>query len=110
MLERGGQSLVSFGALKGRCWVAGAKCSVPGKSLRIYRRSKSRLSREFATMNHRASHIVAAFMLLTAANLEAAEHYDVQIERGVTVKMRDGVTLRADIYRPKATGRFPVLL
>jgi len=28
----------------------------------------------------------------------------------VTVKMRDGITLRADIYRPKADGKFPVLL
>ena len=24
--------------------------------------------------------------------------------------MRDGVTLRADIYRPKADGKYPVLL
>ena len=29
---------------------------------------------------------------------------------GVAVKMRDGVTLRADIYRPKGNGKFPVLL
>jgi len=28
----------------------------------------------------------------------------------VPAKMRDGVVLRADIYRPKAEGRFPVLL
>ncbi|PYV14914.1 MAG: X-Pro dipeptidyl-peptidase [Acidobacteria bacterium] len=40
----------------------------------------------------------------------AAEHYDVEIERGVGVKMRDGVMLRADIYRPNSDGRFPVLL
>ncbi|MGO9405407.1 MAG: CocE/NonD family hydrolase [Terriglobales bacterium] len=32
------------------------------------------------------------------------------VERGVPVKMRDGVALRADIYRPKADGKFPVLL
>jgi putative CocE/NonD family hydrolase len=32
------------------------------------------------------------------------------VEHGVTVKMRDGVVLRADIYRPKAEGKFPVLL
>jgi putative CocE/NonD family hydrolase len=40
----------------------------------------------------------------------AAEHYEVTVERNVAVKMRDGVTLRADIYRPKADGKFPVLL
>jgi uncharacterized protein len=61
-------------------------------------------------MIHRSSQLVAAFTLLTAVSLSAAEYYDVQIERGVAVKMRDGVTLRADIYRPKADGRFPVLL
>ncbi len=31
-------------------------------------------------------------------------------EQGVVVKMRDGTVLRADIYRPKAEGTFPVLL
>jgi uncharacterized protein len=40
----------------------------------------------------------------------AAEHYDVAFERDVAVVMRDGTTLRADIYRPKAEGKFPVLL
>jgi putative CocE/NonD family hydrolase len=32
------------------------------------------------------------------------------IERNVEMKTRDGVTLRADIYRPGADGTFPVLL
>ena len=40
----------------------------------------------------------------------AEEHYDVIVERNVPAKMRDGVVLRADIYRPKADGKFPVLL
>jgi hypothetical protein len=35
---------------------------------------------------------------------------DVTVERNVNMKTRDGVTLRADIYRPKADGKFPVLL
>jgi putative CocE/NonD family hydrolase len=42
--------------------------------------------------------------------LVAADHYEVTAERNVAAKMRDGVTLRADIYRPKAEGKFPVLL
>src|SRR5882672_2133781 len=40
----------------------------------------------------------------------AAENYEVTVERNAAAKMRDGVTLRADIYRPKAEGKFPVLL
>jgi hypothetical protein len=34
----------------------------------------------------------------------------IVIERGVAMKTRDGVTLRADIYRPAGDGNFPVLL
>ncbi len=40
----------------------------------------------------------------------ATEQYAVTVQTGVRVKMRDGVSLVADIYRPKAPGRFPVLL
>jgi putative CocE/NonD family hydrolase len=40
----------------------------------------------------------------------AGQHYEVTVERGVAAKMRDGVVLRADIYRPKTEGKFPVLL
>jgi putative CocE/NonD family hydrolase len=40
----------------------------------------------------------------------AAETYGVVFERNVKVVMRDGVVLRADIYRPQAEGKFPVLL
>jgi putative CocE/NonD family hydrolase len=36
--------------------------------------------------------------------------YEVVVERGVKAAMRDGVILRADIYRPRAEGKFPVLL
>src|ERR1700730_1424677 len=56
---------------------------------------------------HRAR--IACLLFLTSA-LVAADHSDVTIERGVTMKTRDGVTLRSDIYRPKANGKFPVLL
>src|SRR5881394_4107560 len=60
--------------------------------------------------------IVAAFLFAAGASqfappsLAADEKYEVTVERGVAAKMRDGVTLRADIYRPKADGKFPVLL
>src|SRR6266478_5173798 len=48
--------------------------------------------------------------LILPLAVAAAEHYDVSVERNVAAKMRDGVTLRADIYRPKTEGKFPVLL
>jgi predicted acyl esterase len=50
-------------------------------------------------------------LLACAAPLAwCAERYAVKVERGVAVKMRDGVVLRADIYRPESDGKFPVLL
>jgi uncharacterized protein len=55
--------------------------------------------------------ILALIYLATAANLvRAAESYSVTLQTGVEAKMRDGTILRADIYRPKAEGKFPVLL
>ena len=57
--------------------------------------------------------IIVCMALLTtiaAGVVQAAENYEVVLERNVAAKMRDGVTLRADIYRPKANGKFPVLL
>ena len=49
-------------------------------------------------------------MTLMSSLVQAADTYEVTVERGVKAKMRDGVILRADIYRPKADGQFPVLL
>jgi uncharacterized protein len=40
----------------------------------------------------------------------AERRFEVSVENGVRVKMRDGVTLAADIYRPKGAGKFPVLV
>jgi uncharacterized protein len=34
----------------------------------------------------------------------------IHIERGIHVKMRDGITLSADLFRPAADGKYPVLL
>src|ERR1700751_1241666 len=40
----------------------------------------------------------------------SAPSYSVKIEFGTRVKMRDGVELSVDLYRPDAEGRFPVIL
>jgi putative CocE/NonD family hydrolase len=49
-------------------------------------------------------------LIWSTQSLPAVDVYPVTVERGVSAKMRDGVALRADIYRPKAEGQFPVLL
>lgn len=51
-----------------------------------------------------------AILLVSVASCFAADQYSVTYERNVKIVMRDGVTLRADIYRPNADGKFPVLL
>jgi len=58
----------------------------------------------------RAAFIVALLAMTLSAFAGAAETYQVIIEQNVPARMRDGVILRADIYRPKAEGKFPVLL
>ena len=35
--------------------------------------------------------------------------YDIHFEHDVKVRMRDGVRLSANIWRPKAEGKFPVI-
>src|SRR3984893_1424259 len=53
----------------------------------------------------------AALILVAAASsILAAETREVKLERNVPAKMRDGVTLYADICRPVAEGTFPVFL
>src|SRR5580693_3944432 len=48
--------------------------------------------------------------LLLAASASLADSYQIVLDRDVKVPMRDGVILKADIYRPQADGKFPVLL
>src|ERR1700737_2604246 len=54
-------------------------------------------------------------MICAAASLaphgaRAQQSYEVIAQNGVPMKTRDGVTLRADIYHPKADTKFPVIL
>jgi putative CocE/NonD family hydrolase len=51
-----------------------------------------------------------ACLLVPARSTGAADPAGIVLESNVPVRMRDGVTLRADVYRPAAEGRFPVLL
>ncbi len=47
-------------------------------------------------------------MLLTSESKGSG--FEMIIEKDVLVKMRDGTKLAVDIYRPKASGKFPALL
>ncbi|MGH9432989.1 MAG: CocE/NonD family hydrolase, partial [Terriglobia bacterium] len=60
----------------------------------------------------RQSLFAVSVVLLALASVPAqgAPSYRVSLIQNVPVKMRDGVILRADIYRPDAPGKFPVLL
>jgi putative CocE/NonD family hydrolase len=69
-------------------------------------RISSGSSRIFAI--HLLATVCVAFLL--AAHATNAQTYQVTVERNVPAKMRDDVILRADVYRPKAEGKFPVLL
>src|SRR5689334_10926748 len=51
-----------------------------------------------------------AAVLLAPIIATAADTYAVVVDVGVEAKMRDGTVLRADVYRPGAEGKFPVLL
>ena len=54
--------------------------------------------------------LALAALFLPAVAATAQTGADVAIERGVAMKTRDGVTLRADVYLPAGEGTFPVLL
>jgi hypothetical protein len=51
-------------------------------------------------------------LMKTAATdpLLSSPKYDVSSETNVMIPMRDGIKLATDIYRPKAEGKFPVIL
>ncbi len=49
-------------------------------------------------------------LIVATATFTAAQSPDITIQRGVPMKTRDGVTLRADIYHPAGDGKFPTLL
>ena len=58
-------------------------------------------------MNHRYGFPILAVAVLTVAS---GQDFAVVTQYDVGAKMRDGITLRANVFRPKADGVFPVLL
>jgi putative CocE/NonD family hydrolase len=54
--------------------------------------------------------MLAVALAACAVPVAAQDLYRVRAESDVSVPMRDGVKLMADVYRPDAEGRFPVIL
>ena len=44
------------------------------------------------------------------ASRDSEPVHQVVVEKNVAMRTRDGVTLKADVYRPDASGKFPVLM
>jgi uncharacterized protein len=57
-----------------------------------------------------ASGVSALLLLLLVPPHVRGQTYSITAEHNATATMRDGTKLRADIYRPAAEGKFPVLL
>lgn len=54
--------------------------------------------------------MLAAALRLAFPPADVPERNDIAVERRVAIPMRDGVTLNADVYRPVARRRYPVLV
>jgi len=66
------------------------------------------------TRRNRAIIVLLTFLVLNFTRLFAQSHpletADILLQQDVAMKTRDGVTLYADIYRPKSDDKFPVIL
>jgi uncharacterized protein len=58
----------------------------------------------------RGTLLLAILVLVLLPTTLLGEELAVTREPGVRVKMRDGISLVADIYRPQGSGKYPVLL
>lgn len=54
--------------------------------------------------------VVVVVAIMAGQGALASVKYKVKVESNVAMQTRDGVTLQADIYRPEAEGKFPVIL
>lgn len=54
--------------------------------------------------------VLLATVVIAQAPAPSTAPYAVTVQTNVRTKMRDGVSLVCDIYRPKVEGKFPVLL
>ena len=57
-----------------------------------------------------AAFFATTFLVFVSTAAGATDSYAVTYERDTVVVMRDGIKLYADVFRPHAAGKFPVLL
>lgn len=82
----------------------------PGK-VRLLSRSSSKLKGLFHSRNTLgAASSMRKEERTMSEDQNREQGYKVKFERDVYIKMRDGVALAADIFRPDAEGKFPALL
>src|SRR5579864_2776189 len=63
------------------------------------------------SVDHIRKVVLASIVFLVSSNYSLGqETYPVTTEHAIEATMRDGTILRADVFRPKAEGKFPVLL
>src|SRR5687768_14306997 len=53
---------------------------------------------------------VSVLVSLTLGSWSASARAGIVVETDVAIPLRDGVVLKADVWRPAPTGRFPVLV
>jgi putative CocE/NonD family hydrolase len=65
-----------------------------------------------ADMSRQLSLLIAVICVTAAISSDSgkAPYPEITVERGITAKMRDGIVLRADVYRPNDKSKHPVLL
>ena len=56
------------------------------------------------------THLVTLLALAVASVTQSQAPPGIRVEKNVPARMRDGVILRADVYRPEGSGRLPALL
>ncbi len=54
--------------------------------------------------------VIAALLAISGEATDPWRRHNIVVDRNVQAKMRDGVTLYADVYRPADPGRYPALL
>jgi uncharacterized protein len=57
-----------------------------------------------------AAFLATTYSVFISPAARASDSYPVTFERDLVVLMRDGIKLNADVFRPDAAGKFPVLL
>ncbi len=72
--------------------------------------SYERLKGETMSKSARVRLFLSILLLMPQALIIAKEAYEVDVRMDVKIPMRDGIELTANIFQPKADGKFPVIL